>query len=104
LTELLIQRCDRCGTALFPDRLRCPGCGECSFTRIPAGPGVVEQQTTLRHASGIEDEIRLGSVRLAAGPVAIARLDDRTPAGAVVQLVVDSDGAIWGRAAPAPIQ
>jgi hypothetical protein len=60
----------------------------------------VEQETTLsdRDAGG-GGAIRLGSVRLAAGPVAIARLDDGAIPGAVVRLMVDSDGAIWGRRA-----
>jgi uncharacterized OB-fold protein len=110
LRELLIQRCDRCGIALFPDRLRCPRCGASGFTRVAAGSGVVEEQTTLPSAgAGDEREVRLGSVRLLAGPVVVARLDERDTTGAVVHLMVDSGGAIRGSrteagAAPAPGQ
>lgn len=98
LSEFLIQRCDPCGTALFPDRLRCPRCGKSSFTHVPAGSGVVEQETVLRHdGAGGDCEVRLGSVRLTAGPVVIVRLEEQATAGAVVRLVVDSRGAIRGR-------
>ena len=70
----------------------------------------MEQETTLRHnRTGGVAAVRLGSVRLAAGPVVIARLDEGAAAGAGVHMVVDIHGAIWARrtelpAAPAPGQ
>jgi hypothetical protein len=70
----------------------------------------VEEETALRRdGAAPENKVRLGSVRLASGPVVIARIADQATAGAVVRLAVDPHGAIWARgsaaaAAPAPKQ
>jgi uncharacterized OB-fold protein len=99
LSELHIQRCETCGVALFPDRLRCPRCRGRALTRVPAGPGLVEQETALRRQRSADDcAIRLGSVRLDVGPVIIARLESDANAGANVRLTVEQTGAIWARA------
>jgi hypothetical protein len=58
---------------------------------VPAGPGNVEEQTTLRRPG---PGVRLGSVRLQAGPVVIARLADRVGANVEVRLEQIPDGAI----------
>jgi uncharacterized OB-fold protein len=98
VSELEIQLCDACGVALFPDRLRCPRCGEQPAKRVPAGPGRVEQQTEVRRPRDqTVGPVRLASVRLDAGPVVIARLAERTDPETVVRLEVTPDGAIWGR-------
>lgn len=90
MSELQIFRCTACGVHLFPERLRCPRCGAWEFEAVAAGPGRVEERTTLRRGG-----VRLGSVRLASGPVVIARLGE--DAEDVVRLEEHPDGAIEAR-------
>jgi uncharacterized protein len=97
VTELQIQRCVRCGTSAFPDRLWCPGCGASALQHVPAGPGRVEEETTLRRSA---EPVQLGTVRLDSGPLVIARLDTHTTAGTEVRLERTTEGAIWARATP----
>ena|SRR5690242_6177022 len=97
MIELEIQRCERCGTSAFPDRLWCPGCGAGAWEHVPAGPGRVEEETTLHRAA---EPIRLGSVRLDAGPMVVARLDTGAQAGTRVHLELTPSRTIWARAAP----
>ena len=97
MTELRIQRCERCGTNAFPDRLWCPGCGADALQHVPAGPGRVEEETALRRAA---EPTRLGTVRLDSGPLVIARLDTGAETGTQVRLELTSSRAIWARAAP----
>jgi uncharacterized OB-fold protein len=97
MTELRIQRCEACGTSAFPDRLWCPGCGAGTWQHVAAGPGRVEEETTLRRSA---ETVRLGTVRLESGPLVIARLATHTGAGTEVQLECTSEGAIWARANP----
>jgi uncharacterized OB-fold protein len=97
MTELQIQRCERCGTSAFPDRLWCPGCGAGELRHAPAGPGRVEEETTLRRSA---EPVRLGTVRLDSGPLVIVRLDTRTGAGTQVRLDQTTEGTIWARAIP----
>jgi uncharacterized OB-fold protein len=97
MTELQIQRCERCGTSAFPDRLWCPGCGAGQLRHVAAGRGRVEQETTLRRSA---EPIRLGTVRLDSGPLVIARLADGTGAGAHVRLDRTAQRTIWARATP----
>jgi uncharacterized OB-fold protein len=96
VSELQIMRCSHCGEAAFPDRLRCPQCGGDSFTRVPAGPGRVEEETTLRRppVEG-EEQIRVGSVRLETGPMLVVRLARLACAGARVTVDESADGALW---------
>lgn len=103
MTELQIQRCQRCGTGAFPDRLWCPCCGAEELHHAPAGPGAVEQETVLRRppATAPQDEpVRLGTVRLQSGPLVIARLATGVGAGTRVRLDRTPAGAIWARATP----
>ena len=96
MSELQIMRCSACGRAMFPDRLRCPHCSAGSFTRIPAGAGLVEEETTLRRPPAEDGEqVRIGSVRLDAGPMLVVRLDPLARAGARVTIVQADDGALW---------
>lgn len=98
MSELAIQRCETCGTGLFPDRLRCPSCGDVRLARIPAGPGQVEEETQLRRPpEPAHEPVRLGSVRLETGPVVIARLDEQTRTGDRVRLELTPDRVIWTR-------
>jgi uncharacterized OB-fold protein len=94
MTELQVQRCERCGTSAFPDRLWCPGCGAPTLRHVPAGPGRVEEETTLRRSA---EPIRLGTVRLDSGPLIIARLDAGANAGIQVRLERTTEGTIWAR-------
>ena len=103
MTELEIQRCERCEKSAFPDRLWCPGCGAAELRHQPAGPGRVEEETTLRRppATAAQDEsVRLGTVRLHAGPLVIARLAPGAGAGIQVRLERTTACAIWARASP----
>ena len=86
---LELQVCGRCGRALFPPRALCPGCGSPEFGSEAAGPGVVEEVTARVRPDGTT--VAIASVRLARGPVVIARAPGLEP-GAEVALVLD-DGA-----------
>jgi uncharacterized OB-fold protein len=97
MSELPIQRCGACGVNVFPDRLWCPGCGASTWQQVPAGPGRVEEETTLRRSA---EPIRLGTVRLDTGPLVIARLATHAGPGTQVRLERTTEGAIWARATP----
>jgi uncharacterized OB-fold protein len=96
MSELTILVCRRCGSTWFPDRLWCAVCGGRDFERVAAGVGVVEEETELHRPPG---PVRLGSVRLDAGPVVIARLGEGIVAGGRVRLDEDGDAAVWARPA-----
>jgi uncharacterized OB-fold protein len=97
MTELQIQRCERCGTSAFPDRLWCPGCGADELRHVAAGPGRVEEDTPLRRSA---EPVRLGTVRLESGPLIIARLAIGAGAGTQVRLDRTTERTIWARATP----
>jgi uncharacterized OB-fold protein len=97
MTELQIQRCERCGTSAFPDRLWCPGCGADELRHVAAGPGRVEEETALRRSA---EPVRLGTVRLESGPLIIARLATGAGAGTQVRLDRTTERTIWARATP----
>ncbi|HJS96936.1 MAG TPA: hypothetical protein VJ741_21890, partial [Solirubrobacteraceae bacterium] len=84
---------------VFPDRLWCPGCGAGTLRHVPAGPGRVEEETTLRRSA---EPIRLGTVRLDSGPLVIARLGTGTDTGAGTQVRLErtTERTIWARATP----
>jgi uncharacterized OB-fold protein len=80
---------------MFPDRLRCPDCGTNKFTRVGAGPGLVEEETTLRRPQTDDGElVRIGSVRLDAGPMLVVRLGRLTRAGARAAIDQTNEGAL----------
>ena len=90
---LRVSVCRTCGRTVFPPRLLCPGCGGASWRGAPAGPGAVEEVTTVRHAVGAgEVAVSLASVRLDTGPVVVARLDGEALPGDRVELLA-VDGA-----------
>ncbi len=91
MTELRVQLCEGCGYAVFPPRALCPRCGSRDWREEPAGPGTVEQVTTLR-AGGLA-----ASVALDAGPVVVARASEGLAPGARVTLD-DQGGAPTARA------
>jgi uncharacterized OB-fold protein len=70
---------------------------------MPAGPGRVEEETTLRRApaGAVDgDPVRLGTVRLDSGPLVIVRLAAEVGAGTKVRLDRTPAGAIWAHATP----
>ena len=82
--------CEQCGAALFPARLLCPRCGGSRWREEPVDAGVVEETTVVRRApGGLRRPVLLGSVRLAAGPVVIARLEPGVEAGARVRVSME---------------
>ncbi len=95
MSDLEIQQCKDCGTCWFPERLRCPRCGGRAFGRIPAGPGTVEEVTAPGGAVQ-----RLGSIRLDAGPIVIAALQNGIDPGVCVALETDHEGRIGAHRAP----
>jgi len=99
MSELQIQRCEGCGLNVFPDRLWCPGCGAGELRHVDAGPGRVEEETTLRRPP-TADPITLGTVRLKAGPLVIARLSTGADPAAQVRLERTTERTIWARATP----
>jgi len=98
VSELEIQQCLRCSAAWFPDRLRCPGCGARKWQRVPAGEGTVEQDTWVHRPPAPDGApVRLGSIRLDAGPIVIARLQEDVGTGRRVRLDSGADGVVRAR-------
>lgn len=89
--ELTVFRCTQCGTTLFPARYLCPHCGADQWVATPAGPGTIEETTVVRHRVGAQGagDAHLASVRTAAGPVVVARLDQALQPGDIVTLALD---------------
>jgi uncharacterized OB-fold protein len=71
-----IRRCRRCGRHAFPPPLWCPDCAGDAWDEVEAGPGTVESVTVTREG------VRVGTVRLEAGPPVVVRLDDGAEVGA----------------------
>jgi uncharacterized OB-fold protein len=90
--DVSVSVCRTCGGRLFPPRLLCPACGGASWSSEPAGPGTVEEVTTVRHAVGADSDVSvsLASVRLDAGPVVVAGVDAHALPGDRVELA-DAD-------------
>lgn len=76
--------CTSCGRSVFPHVLLCPKCGSAGWRREPIDAGVLE-------AVADRGEVRLGAVRVASGPLVIARVEGDAKAGATVQLDEDGD-------------
>ena len=79
-----IQVCDGCGNAMFPPRLLCPKCGS---------PATHEQAV---HDGTLEDfaergDVIVGTVRVAQGPILVARVVGQPQRGQTVALDVDGD-------------
>ena len=70
---------------------------------MAAGPGRVEEETTLLRppsTAPADEPVRLGTVRLASGPLIIARLATGVGPGTRVRLDRAATRTIWARAAP----
>lgn len=79
MSEFAVPACASCGNAAWPPRLVCAHCGAAEWTAAPSPTGVLEEVTEVAAAAGAP--LRLGTVRLAAGPPAIAVVDDDAAAG-----------------------
>ncbi len=86
--ELRIQRCRRCGHALFPERLACSRCGWPELDLEPAGPGsVIDSVEVFRAPSGAgHGPVRIVLVELDSGPKLLARTAEPLESGERVAL------------------
>ena len=86
-------RCRECGRQ-FPPRVWCSGCGSSSLDDVTVRDGEVTEATVLRRMVGgeLDEPVRIGSVRLEGGGMAIARLEQGSGTGDRVVLS-DDDGA-----------
>jgi hypothetical protein len=76
--------CAGCGLAAWPVPAMCRRCGSLRFDEVPAPDGVLEEV-----ADG------LGTVRVGAGPMVLARVEGAAPGDAVALEV--RDGALTAR-------
>jgi uncharacterized protein len=90
-----IPACANCGHSIWPPRLACPVCGAAEWNQVEASTGTVEDVTETAGYDG--SPVRLGTVRLDAGPPVIAAIEpDARPGEAVVLELVD--GGLRARA------
>ena len=75
--------CESCGRAVFPHRFLCPDCGGREWGTQPVEGGTLE--------AAAEREVRVGAVRTALGPLAIARVETDALEGAEVSLDQEGD-------------
>jgi uncharacterized protein len=77
-----VSVCSACGHAVFPARLLCPRCGGSGWASREVAEGVVEDATVVRRAAGgpFAAPVQLGAVRVAGGPVVLARMEPGMPA------------------------
>jgi uncharacterized OB-fold protein len=82
--SLDVYVCGSCGHAVFPRRLLCPRCGTRDWREEPVESGTLE---------GLADrgEVKLGAVRVASGPLVIARVEGDPQPGSDVALDADGD-------------
>ncbi len=91
MSDFAIPACTNCGHAIWPPRLACPVCGAAEWEDVPAPTGTLLDVT---EAPGYDGEpIRLGTVKLDAGPPVIAGIDADVDPGETVSLHL-ADGAL----------
>lgn len=73
MSTFAIPACADCGHAVWPPHLACARCGSGEWTEVPVSGGTVREVTDTAGIDG--GSIRLGTVRLSAGPKAIARCE-----------------------------
>jgi uncharacterized OB-fold protein len=88
VSGLPVSICSACGHSVFPARLLCPRCGGSEWATTEIVEGVVEDATVVRRVPGgpLPAPVQLGAVRVAGGPVVLARLEPGTDSGASVRL------------------
>jgi uncharacterized OB-fold protein len=87
---LVVFRCASCRHAVFPRRLHCPRCGVAEFAEEETAHGTLEEVTAA--------DVRVGSVRTAAGPLVVARVEDDVERGEVEVGRGDDDAIVAYRA------
>ena len=80
----MIFVCESCGRAVFPRRLLCPDCGGRSFREERVETGTLEDVAD-------RGEVKVGLVRVAQGPVLVARVEGDVKRGATVRLEMDGE-------------
>jgi uncharacterized OB-fold protein len=86
---VVVYRCGACGEAVFPRLLLCGRCGGADWLEEETDEGVLEEVTTVAAA-----DVRIGSVRSAAGPMLVARVEGGADAAETVRLRRGADGAV----------
>jgi len=76
--------CESCGRAVFPRRLLCPDCGSGAFRDEQIETGTLEDFSD-------RGEVKLGFVRVADGPLLVARVEGEPRRGGPVTLGEDGD-------------
>ena len=82
--SLRAAACVSCGRVSFPPPYLCPACGAHEWREEEVAGGTLE-------AVADRGEVRLGAVRLAQGPLVIARIEGDAKAGGAVSLSQDGD-------------
>ena len=91
----LVSACSDCAWRGMPHRDWCPVCRSDRVRRVRVHVGTVAETTIVRKGAG-PFPVRLGTVRLDAGGVVLARLEAGASEGARVQLL-DDGGAVVAR-------
>jgi uncharacterized protein len=88
VSGLPVSICSACGHAVFPARLLCPRCGGSDLKIREVDAGVVEEATVVRRAPGgpLPAPVQVGAVRVADGPLVLARLEPSVTSGDSVRL------------------
>lgn len=96
--SVLLQTCVSCGHRHYPAMLLCARCGRAEFTAAEADAGEVVVTTTLRHRlnGAMEMPVTLATVRIAGGPLVVARLEQSAEVGSRVSLRLGGQ-ALWAR-------
>jgi uncharacterized protein len=89
-----VPQCANCGHAIWPPRLGCPVCGAADWNQVDSPTGVLEDATEAPGYDG--NPVRLGTVRLAAGPPAVAAIEGDAKPGDAVELEL-IDGGLHAR-------
>ena len=85
--SLPIPVCAACGEATFPGLFLCPSCAATTWRYEPVEHGVLEGS-----AVNARDGVHVGLVRVALGPLVVARVEGAAQAGDEVAL--DADGLV----------
>ena len=85
--SLSILVCATCGNATFPQLFLCPSCAGTTWRYEPVERGHVEGSTV-----NARDGVHVGLVRVALGPLVVARVEGAAEVGDEVAL--DQDGLV----------
>ncbi len=85
--SLSIPVCAACGEATFPRLFLCPSCAGTTWRYEPVERGHVEGSTV-----NARDGVHVGLVRVALGPLVVARIEG--PAQVGDEVALDQDGLV----------